>query len=138
MSNIRKWPAVHESGLPFDGLDQVGLNCVLEQDGHGADSLEIFGRNRLAFAVIGDNETAQSRLEVSHARRQAQDGHDLRRHRDVEPGLSRSAVGRPAQAAHDAAELALIHVHNSAPYNTVDVDPEFIALVDVVVDHGGE
>ena len=44
-------------------------------------------------------------------RGQAENGHDLAGHGDVEAVLPRHAVGLAAQAVHDEAQLAVVHVH---------------------------
>ncbi len=45
------------------------------------------------------------------------------------------AVGDTAQRADDLAQRAVVHVHDAAPGDAAGVDAEFVAPVDVVVDH---
>ena len=51
MGNVGKGPAVHQSGLALNGLDQIGFESLLQQRGHGTDRPQIPGINRLF--VIG-------------------------------------------------------------------------------------
>src|SRR5699024_11635097 len=67
---------------------------------------------------------------------QAEDGHDLAGHRDVEAILPRGAVDLAAQPVHQEAELPVIHIHAALPGDAARVDVQRVALLDGVVDHG--
>jgi hypothetical protein len=86
-------------------------------------------------AAIGDDHVAQPPLQVLEVRRQAQDRHDLGRHRDVKAGLARKAVGHPAERGHGIAQRPVVHVEHAAPGHPAFVDLQFVAPIDVVVDH---
>ena len=69
---------------------------------------------------------------------QAQHGHHLARHGDVEAVLARDTVRRSAQPVGDAAQLPVVHVHAALPCDAPRVDPQGVALLDVVIDHRGQ
>ena len=69
--------AVDEGRVVLEGLDQVGLDRVLEQRGHRARHLEVADGHRLVLAVVGDDDPAQAGLEVHQVGRQAERGHAL-------------------------------------------------------------
>ena len=65
-----------------------------------------------------------------------QDRHHLAGHRDVETGLARPAIRLGAKAADDAAQFAVVDIHHATPGDAVGIDAQFVALEDMVVDHG--
>ena len=70
--------------------------------------------------------------------RQAQDGHDLGGHGDVEARLARHAVGLAAQADHHLAQGAVVQVDHARPGDRDRVDVQRVAVVQVVVDRRGQ
>ena len=65
-------------------------------------------------------------------------GYDLAGDGDIKAVLTRGAVDLAAQAVHDEAELAVVHVHAALPGDAAGVDVQGVALLDAVVDHGGQ
>ena len=90
------------------------------------------------FTVIGvsHHHAAQPGLQVRDVGRQAQDRHDLAGHGDVEAVLPGDALHPSAQAVHDIAQLAVIHIHAALPGDLLYVDAQGVALLNVVVQHG--
>ena len=138
MCDVGEGAAVDKGGVVLEGLDEVGRDGVLEQGRHGTLSLEVMGRDGLAVVGVGDHDAAQALLEVHEVGREAEDGHDLGGHGDVETVLARHAVGDAAEAVDDLAQLAVVHVHRTLPYDAARVDAQLVALLDVVVEHGRE
>ena len=138
MGDVGKGPAVDDGGGPLQGLDQIGLQGVLEQGGHSAGGLQVARGDGLVVVGVAHHHPAQALLQVCHRGGQAQHGHDLRGHGDVKAVLPGHALHPAAQAADDVAELAVVHIHGSLPGDPLDVDPQGVALLDVVVQHGGQ
>ena len=69
---------------------------------------------------------------------EAQHRHDLGGHGDVEAVLAGHAAAFAAEAVHDVAQLAVVHVHAALPGDLLGVDAQGVALLDVVVQHGGQ
>ncbi|VWM23686.1 Uncharacterised protein [Collinsella intestinalis] len=138
MGNVGERAAVHERGRVLERLNQIGLEGVFEQGRHGTLGLELAGADGLARIGVADHDLAQALLEVGDRSGQAQDGHDLGGDGDVEAVLARDALGLAADAVDDVAELTVVHVNNALPSDALDVDTERVALLDVVVQHGGE
>ena len=137
MSDVPEGPAVDERGRPVERLDQVRLDRVLHEDRHGARGPQLARGDGRARNALADDHPLDPRLEVLEVFGQTQDRHDLRGHGDVEPGLARHAVGRPAEAGDDVAQGAVVHVHDALPRDAPDVEPERVALGQVVVEHRG-
>ena len=70
--------------------------------------------------------------------REAQDGHDLGGHRDVEAVLAREAVGHAAQRIDDLAQRAVVHVHDAPPGDAAAVEAQRVAPIDVIVEQRRE
>ena len=96
------------------------------------------GRNRLAIKSISDDNFAKAGLQIYDIAGQAKDCHDLGSDRDIEAVFPRNALHAAAETVHDVAELAVIHVHCALPGDLLDIDAELVALLYMVVQHGGK
>ena len=74
-------------------------------------------------------------LEIVDVGGQAEDGHDLGGHGDVEPGLALDALA--ALPDGDLAERPVVEVDHARPGDVVGVDVELVALEQMVVEHRG-
>ena len=137
MGDVGEGAAVHEGGVALERLDQVGLDGILEQRRHGTLGVDVVDRDGLAVVGVGNDHAAEARLEVHEVGRQAEARHDLGGHGDVEAVLARHAVRDAAKAVDDAPELAVVHVDAALPHDAARVDPQGVALLDVVVEHRG-
>ena len=138
MRDVRERAAVDERGRPLERLHEVRLDRVLEEQGERTRDAELLGADGAAVAAVSDDDLAEALLHVLEARREAEDGHHLRGHRDVEARLARRAVSLAAEADDDVAQRAVIEVEHAFPDDAAHVDVERVALLDVVVDDGRE
>ena len=138
MGNVGEGTAVDKRGRALERLHQVGLKRVLKQRGHGTLGLEVAGTDGLAGKAIADDNLTQAFLEVVDARRQAKDCHDLGGNGDVEAVLARHTLGLTANAIDNMAQLTVVHVDDALPGDALNVNTELIALLDVVIEHGGQ
>ena len=136
--DVGKRPAVHERRRALERLHEVGLERVAQQRRHRAHGLEIARCDGAAVIRVAHEDAAQPRLQIGHGLGQAEHRHDLAGDRDVESVLARHAVGPAAEPVDDAAQLPVVHVHAAPPRDAPRVDAEGVALLDVVVEHGGE
>ena len=60
MCDIRKRSAMHQCRVVFQGLDQVGLQCVAEQGGHRALRFQCTRLHRLFVTRIADRDIADA------------------------------------------------------------------------------
>ena len=127
-----------EGGGALQGLDQVGLQGVLQQGSHSPFRLQIVGGHRPAVVGVGHDNAAQLLLQVHQAGGQTQHGHDLAGHRDVKAVLPGYALHPAAQAVYNVAQLPVVHVHHPLPGDLLDVDAQGVALLNVVVQHSGQ
>ena len=77
-------------------------------------------------------------MQIGEVGSQAEDGHDLARHGDVEASFARVAVGGPAKRGDDFAQRPVVHVDGAAPGHPARVDVELVAPIDVIVDQRRE
>src|SRR5699024_3037625 len=85
--NVGKCTAVDDGGIVFQGLDQVGVQGVLEQGGHGTGGADLSGSHRLAVIGVGADDPAQPLFQVLQVGGQAEDGHDLAGYRNIKAVL---------------------------------------------------
>ncbi len=135
VGNVGKGTAVNESGGVLQGLNQVGLQSVLQQSGHGALSVQVAGGDGLAGIGVANHQTGQTSLQVGDVGGQTQNGHDFGSDSDVVAVLTGGAVDLAAQAVHHEAELTVIHIDAAAPGDLTGVDAQSVALVDMVIEH---
>ena len=138
MRDVGERAAVDERRRVLERLDEVGRDGVLEQGGHGSLGMQVMGRDGRAVIRVAHDDAPQTLLEVADGGSQAEAGHDLGGHGDVKAVLARHAVGHAAQAAHDAAQLAVVHINDALPRDAPGVDAKLVSLLDMVVEHGGE
>ena len=138
VGNIGEGTAVDKRGRTLERLHQIGLERILEQGRHGTLSLKVTGANGLAGIAVADNNLAQALLEVIDARGQAQDCHDLGGNGDIEAVLARHALGLAANTVDDMAQLTVVHVDDALPGDALNIDTELVALLNMVVEHGGQ
>ena len=116
----------------------MGLQGVFQQHGHGAVGLQIGGRDRLAVAGVGDDDPPQPLAQFVQRLGEAEAGHHLAGHGDVEAALVGHRVVGPAQADDDVAQGPVVHVDHPLPDDPARIDAQGVAVVDVVVQHGGQ
>ena len=135
VSDVGKGTAVDQGRGMLQGLDQVGLQGVLQQGRHSPLRLQVMGGHRVAGIGVAHHDPAQPGLQVRDVRRQAQHRHDLAGHGDVEAVLPGHALHPAPQAVHDVPELPVVHIHAPPPGDLLGVDAQGVALLDVVVQH---
>ncbi len=136
--DVAERATVDECRAPLEGLEEVGLDRVLEDDGHRARGLEVLGGDRLARRGGADDDPAEALAQVGQRRAQGEDHHHLARRGDVEPGLAGDAVEPGTEPDHDVAQGAVVDVEHATPGHVARVEARRAAEVQVVVDHGGQ
>ena len=126
---------MHECRCIFQRLDQVGFDRVLEQQRQRAGHLEVGHRHRPVVIGVGDNDPINPGLHVFQIGGQAQNRHQFRGDRDVKAAFTRNPVRFAAQTQHDTAQGAFIQVHHPPPSDSTRINRQFIAMMDMVVDH---
>ena len=136
VGDVGEGAAVDDGGVVLEGLDQVRVEGVLQQGGHGTGCADVPSRDGLAVVGVGADDLREALFQIGDAGGEAEDGHDLAGNGDVEAVLAGGAVDLAAQAVHDKAELTVVHVHAALPGDAAGVDVQGVALLDAVVDHG--
>ena len=83
VGDVGEGAAMYKSRGMFQGLNQVGLQRVLQQGGHSALGLQVAGRDGLAVPGVTHNQPSQAGLQIVDVGGQAQNRHDFGGHRDV-------------------------------------------------------
>ena len=135
VGDISERAAVHERRIVFERLHQVRLHCVLQQDAHCAFCLDVAAVYGAAVATISDDHVAQALLQILEVTGEAENGHYLGSHGDVETSFTRETVGDATERGGDLTQGAVVHVDHAAPGDAANVDVERVAPVDVVVEH---
>ncbi len=114
VGDVAERAAVHQRRPALERLHQVRQDGVLEQQRHGARGLEIAGGDRLSVAGEPTMMRREPRLQVREVGGEAEDRHDLAARHDDEPLLPHRAGVDAAEADHDRAQRAIVHVHACA------------------------
>ena len=138
MRDVREGTAMHEGRRAFEGLYEIGLERIFQQRRHSAFCAEIMRRDRFIVVGVGHHDLAQTLLQIGDGSCKAENGHDLGCDRDIEAVFTRHACLRAAKTAHDVAQLTIVHVHHALPRDAAHVDAEFVALLNMVIEHSCE
>ena len=115
VGDVRKGAPVHEGGVPFDRLHEVGLYGVLEERDEGARAAEFLHRAGRAVAAQTHDDAVDAVAKVREVGREAEDRHEFGGGRDIKARFGRNAVGGAAEARDDVAQHTVVHVHDAAP-----------------------
>jgi len=123
MIDVREGAAIHDARLPLERLDQVRLQRVTEQHGHGTSGAEVLCGHRAAAVVpVRHRDRPQPATQLLQVAGDCHHRHHLRGGGDIEPRLARVAVRASAQADHDSAQRAVVHVERAAPVDSQRID----------------
>ena len=137
MRDVRERPCVDERRLALDRLHEVGLDRVLEQNGHRAGDLQILGGHRGSLDARRDGDRAQAVPEIVPVAGHREQRHHLGGGRDVEPALARERCVL-ADADRDPAQDAVLDVEAPAPGDRGRVDAELVSVDEMRVDRRRE
>ena len=135
VGDVGEGSAVNQGRGVLQGLDQIGLDGVLQKRSHGPLGLQVGGGDRPVVVGVAHNDAGEPLLQVLQAGSQAQHRHNLGGHGDVEAVLPGHPLHPAPQAVHDVSELPVVHVHAPPPGDFLGVDAQGIPLLDVVVQH---
>ena len=138
MGDVRERASVDEGRRALERLHEVRLDGILEEQRQSTRDIEFFRADGAALTAVADDDLTEALLHVLEVLREAEDGHHLRGHRDVEARLTRRAMCLAAEADNDVTQGAIIEVEHALPRDAAHVDVECITLLDVVVDDSRE
>ena len=64
MGNVGKRTGMHERRAAFECLQQVRLNRVTQERGHGSGDFQIFCRDGFSINSFGDHNAAKARAQI--------------------------------------------------------------------------
>ncbi len=135
MGDVGEGPRMDEGGTTLHGLDEIGLDGVAQQDGHGAGDLEILHGDGAAIGRLRDDDAADATPHILQVCGQGEDGHDLGRGRDVELALTLQSV-RLTQAKANPAQDTVVDVQDPRPAHGGEVHAKGVAAQQVIVQEG--
>jgi hypothetical protein len=138
VGDIGKRPAVDEGRDVLQGLNQVGLERVLEQHRHRPLSLQIPGGHRLTVVIVGDDYPGQPVFEVGDRDREAQNSHHLRCHGNIEAILPRHSIGFTSQTDNYLPKGTVVHIHYSLEDNPPGINVEPVSLLERIIQQSGQ
>ena len=138
MRNVGERATVHQARCAFERLHKVGLDCVAHERSHRAFGLQVARIDRLASVVVGDQNVAETLLEVLQVGGKAQDRHNFRSHCDHKVIFTRYTVDLATQTDRNVAKRAIVHVHHAGEGDAARVDAQCVTLLQVVVQHGAQ
>ena len=98
--------------------------------------MQIMGGDWFIVVSVGHNDAAKACFQIHQIRGQAENSHHFAGHGDVKAVLPGHALHPAAQAVHDVAQLTVVHIHTAFPGNLFHINPQRIALLNMVVQHG--
>ena len=138
MGYVGERTSVNKCRRALKSLYEIRLQGVLEQCGHRALSLEVMSRYRLSVISISDYYPCQPLLEVDNVSRQTEYSHYFRRYGYVKAILARNSLRPAAKSVYYMSELSVVHIHSSLPGYLLRVYAQRVALLYVVIQHGGQ
>src|SRR5829696_332096 len=136
--DVAEGASVDQDRRVLQGLHEVGLYGLFHDDRHDTRGLEVLGGYGVSVGVATDHDPPEAAAHVVKRGGEREDRHRLRGRRDIEAALARDAVGVGAQPNDYIPQGSIIYVHHPSPGNALQLEVEGVALVEVVVDHGGE
>ena len=125
--DVAEGTGVHQHGLAFDGLDQVGFAGFQQPGHHGAVHFQVGGGHGIAGAVKSQHHARQTLAQIGQVAGKGHDGHDLRGGRDVEARTHHETVVAAAvafDADDDVAQGLTAEVHGPAHAHAGGIDVE--------------
>src|ERR671913_30395 len=136
--DVAEGASVDQGRRILQGLHEVGFYGLFHDDRHDACGHEVLCGYGVSVGVATDHNSPEAAAHIVKRSGEREDRHRLRGRRDVEAGLARDAVGVGAKPHDYISQGSIVYVHHPSPGNALQLEVEGVALVEVVVDHGGE
>ena len=138
MGDVGEGATMNKSRGSGQGLYQVRVKRVPHKRSQGTLGIQVASGYWLGVVGVAHRDVTQALLQIGEVRSETQNCHDFRGCRDGEAGLSWYAVGRSTQPSDDVAQGAVIDIDTTLPCHATRIDVERIALMDVVINDGGQ
>ena len=134
MGDVGKRTSVYKRGATFQGLDQVGFDGVFQQNQNRASGTQVFHGKGGSIVAVAQQDRIDAVAQIFQAGTQTQNRHDFRGGGDIKSGFCRDAIGRSAHARIDHAQTAVVHIHYTAPQDSLQTVGCALVVVMVVVE----
>src|SRR5919107_221872 len=136
--DVAEGSGVDQGRRILQSLHEVGFYGLFHDDRHDACAHEVLCGHGVSVGVATDHNPPEAAAHIVKRGGEREDRHRLRGRRDVEAGLARDAVGVGAETHDYIPQGSIVYVHHPSPGNALQLEVEGVALVEVVVDHGGK
>ena len=92
MGDIGKWTTVDKGRCSIDGLNQVWLDRIFEDQGKSPFHFQITDINRATIITVTNHDVGQTTFQIFNICRQAKDGHDLRSNGNIKTVFTRNPI----------------------------------------------
>ena len=137
MGYIGKRTPMNKGRCPFQGLDKIWFQSILQYSCHCAFSLQVLCVYSFTIVSITNNNLPKSLLQVHKGRGQAEDCHDFTGYSNVKAIFPNHTI-LCSQTHDNMSQLPVVHIHCPANGNGRRIYTEFITLEYVVIHHGTE
>ena len=125
---------MHKGRRTADCLYQIGFQCVFQQNRHSVLRHKVARKHGFAVKIVGNQNIAQTTLQVDNVFRKGQHRHHFASRRNVEFFLVRHSV-LYVVIDHHSTQSTIVYVQATIEHNSVYVDTQRIALKHTVVNH---
>ena len=136
MCDVGEWSAMDDSRSVFSGLNEVGLEGILEQCDDASGDAQFLQCEFRTVHPVAEQDVVDSPSEVLDVGGEAEDGHDFRGWGDVESRFADDAVGCRTESGDDVPEISVVDVHHPFPEHLFERRNGFLMLVEIIVHQG--
>ena len=137
MSNVRERSAVNQSRSSFQSLHEIRLDGVFQEQCKRARDVEIIRRDNRAVNRVRHDNFSEPLFQIGKIFRETENRHHFGRNRYIEARFARNTVSLAAESDDDISERAVIQIKHTFPNDASHVDFEFVALLQMIVEHSG-
>jgi len=136
MCNVGEGSAVYEGRRLLGGLNEVGVESILQEDTDGTRHAHILHAEGFAVNGRAEQDILDASAQVATVLGEAKYCHNLACRGDVEATLHCYAVCLGSEASDDVAKVAVINVEDALPEHLFHGEAFLAVLIDVVVEQG--
>lgn len=123
-ATYREWSTVHQARSTFEGLNEVRLDRIAQQDSDCTGNAQVFAGDRLWNFIgrVGDGNLSDTFAGVGQIRTNGQDDHQLTGHCHVELSAPSESLLLFALTDGDLSQETVVGVQNTVPFDVLCAD----------------
>ena len=124
---------MNDGHIVLKGLYDIWLYGILKKCCHRACAMKHIGGHRISVNIISNYDTCETGFEVIHVICKTKDSHYLGCNGDDKMVFSYHSVSLSSHSDDNVSELTVIHILAAFPVNALKIDPELVALLDMII-----